>query len=77
MVDRGRPGEGAALWVRYELAPRRAIFYRDLGPADTQRLRRRLPRAVHWVVVANGGGEAPELYSRFDYLQSAAAGGRR
>lgn len=45
---------GGTLWVRFDLAPRRAVFLgvrKDLrGPAE---LRRRLPPGVRWVVIGH------------------------
>jgi len=45
---------GGSLWVRFDLAPRRAVFLglrKDLpGPAE---LRRRLPPGVRWVVIGH------------------------
>ncbi len=74
LIDRSRPGEAAAIWVRYELAPRRAVFFRGRDAADAGWLRRRVPRPVHWVVVAPGEGRPPTLYSRFEFMHGAAVG---
>jgi hypothetical protein len=45
---------GGTLWVRFDLAPRRAVFLglrKDLpGPGE---LRRRLPPGVRWVVIGH------------------------
>jgi hypothetical protein len=52
---------GGTLWVRFDLAPRRAVFLglrKDLpGPAE---LRRRLPPGVRWVVIGHNE-RPPEL----------------
>ena len=69
LIDGGAPQEGAALWVRYELAPRPALFFRDPRADDAQWLRKRIPRAVRWVVVAPGGRKPPVLYRRYQYVQ--------
>lgn len=69
LIDGGDPQEGAALWVRYELAPRRALFIRDPRAGDLDWLRRQIPRTVRWVVVAAGGRRPPELYRRYQYFR--------
>jgi hypothetical protein len=49
---------GGTLWVRFDLAPRRAVF---LGPRKNlhnfAEVRRRVPSGVRWVVI--GHSEAP------------------
>lgn len=61
---------GGAIWVRFDLAPRRAIL---LGKAsdleDAQSIRRKLPAEVRWVVVAYGG-KPPELVERSSFVRS-------
>jgi hypothetical protein len=62
--------EGAPYWVKYDLAPRRAVYLgelRSLQPVD--RLRKRLPRAARWVVIAYGGYRPPLLIERFKFIQ--------
>ena len=62
--------EGAPYWVKYDLAPRRAVYLGEIGslqPVD--RLRKRLPRAARWVVIANGGYRPPLLIERFKFIQ--------
>ncbi len=67
----GNPGEeeGGPIWVKFDLAPRRAVYLgklRDLQDAD--RLRRRMPRAAHWVVVVDSN-EPPVLFERYRFIQ--------
>ena len=62
--------EGAQFWVKYDLAPRRAVYLgelRSLQPVD--RLRGRMPRAARWVVIAQGGYRPPVLIERFRFIQ--------
>jgi len=52
---------GSALWVRFDLAPRRAVYLglrKDLPGLDE--LRRRLPPGVRWIVIGHAAGP-PEL----------------
>jgi hypothetical protein len=58
LVDGDNTELGGALWVRFDLEPRRAVFLglrKDLPAAGE--LRRRIPPGVRWVVV--GYAEAP------------------
>jgi hypothetical protein len=50
LVDGGQERQGAALFLRYELAPRRARFVGRLR--DPSRWAARLPHGPRWVVVA-------------------------
>jgi hypothetical protein len=62
--------EGGPLWVKFDLAPRRAVYLGkldQLGSAD--RLRRRTPRAARWVVLAHGPYDPPVLMERHRFLQ--------
>jgi hypothetical protein len=62
--------EGAPYWVKYDLAPRRVVYLgelRSLQPVD--RLRKRMPRAARWVVIAYGGYRPPRLIERFKFIQ--------
>jgi hypothetical protein len=58
LVD-GDPAElGGQLWVRFDLAPRRAVFLGQRGHLPLPgEIRRRLPPGVRWVVV--GYAESP------------------
>jgi hypothetical protein len=73
LVAENDPEEGDENWVRYELAPRRAVLVRG-RPRSARRLRQRIPAGIRWVVVARGGGEPPALYPRFDYFQGIEEG---
>ena len=62
--------DGAHFWVKYDLAPRRAVFLGELGslqPVD--RLRRRMPRAARWVVISYDSYRPPVLIERFRFIQ--------
>jgi hypothetical protein len=61
--------EGGPLWVRFDLAPRRAIFLGRLSDAGSApRVKRRAPRAARWVVIAYGPYRAPVLMERHELL---------
>ena len=71
----GDSGEdGGPLWVKFDLAPRRAVY---LGKLDkigkAQRLRRRMPRAARWVVIAHGPYGPPVLVERHRFLRELEA----
>jgi hypothetical protein len=66
LIDKAAPEEGAANWVRYELAPRRAILIR--GERSGPWLRQHVPAGIQWVVVARGRAAPPSLHPRFEYL---------
>jgi hypothetical protein len=73
LID-GEPDiEGAALWVRHDLAPRKAVFLGKLerlpGP---RRLRSRLPERARWVVVAYTR-RPPELIEKLRFLEGLEA----
>jgi hypothetical protein len=62
--------EGGPIWVKFDLAPRRAVYLgklEDLGNAD--RLRRRMPRAARWVVIAHGEYDPPILVERYRFVR--------
>lgn len=65
---------GGAIWVRFDLAPRRAVFLgflKDLGsPAS---FRRRAVREARWVVVGYAH-KPPRLMERSDLLRRLEAG---
>ena len=66
----GSPEEGGPIWVKFDLAPRRAVYLgklEDLGNAD--RLRRRMPRAARWVVIARGVYDPPVLVERYRFVR--------
>ncbi|HVT56912.1 MAG TPA: hypothetical protein VHR45_00805 [Thermoanaerobaculia bacterium] len=72
LVEGGNPQSGAAFWVRYELAPRPAIYAGTLAePAGRERLLQllRADQAAPWhVVVAPGPGAPPALFERASFL---------
>jgi hypothetical protein len=71
LVDATREEEGGAYWVRYELAPRPALFLgkvQDLPPPD--RLARQLAGGPPWVVVALRDREPPLLFPREVFLRA-------
>src|SRR5436305_3852110 len=53
LVAENDPEEGDENWVRYELAPRRAVLVRG-RPRSARSLRQRIPAGIRWVVVARG-----------------------
>ena len=73
LVEGGRPQDGGAYWVRYDLAPRRALFLGRLTElTDAHRLRQRLGANLHHVVVAYGPGLPPHLYDRYRFVGEIA-----
>jgi len=69
LVNGGMEWEGGPLWVRFDLAPRRARF---LGPwselPDSETLRRRLPPGPRWVIIAFREPQPPVLMNREEFL---------
>lgn len=62
--------EGGPLWVKFDLAPRRAVFLGKLNELDDiERVRKRIPRAARWVVIAYGPYRRPELIERFRFIR--------
>jgi hypothetical protein len=70
LVDGGAERQGAALFLRYQLAPRRARFAGRLSEvaevADPGRWAASLPAEARWVVVAYPG-RPPALVDREDF----------
>jgi len=68
----GDPGEdGGPLWVKFDLAPRRAVYLgylKDLG--SVERMKKRMPRAARWVVIAYGPYRRPVLIERYKFVQA-------
>jgi hypothetical protein len=74
LVNGGTVREGGPLWVRFELAPRRARFLgrmAELPEADT--LRRTLPPGPRWVVIAFRETKPPILMEREEFLRAREA----
>jgi len=66
------PGEeGGPLWVKFDLAPRRAVYLGNLEDVGSvERLKRRMPRAARWVVIAHGPYRPPVLIERYKFVQA-------
>jgi hypothetical protein len=62
--------DGGPLWVKFDLAPRRAVYLGRLREGDDgSRLRNRVPRAARWVVIAYGGYRPPLLLERHELVR--------
>jgi uncharacterized membrane protein YhdT len=67
IVDGGEERQGATLFLRYQLAPRRARFAGRLSEvADPPRWAASLPAGARWVVVAYSD-RPPVLVGRADF----------
>ncbi|HBL29590.1 MAG TPA: hypothetical protein DD490_22375 [Acidobacteria bacterium] len=74
LVDADADEKGGVLWVRFDLAPRRATylgFLHDLNRPRT--VRQRLVRDARWVIVASAE-RPPVLYERQAFLAELHAG---
>jgi hypothetical protein len=68
LVEAGRPQDGGVYWVRFDLAPRRAVYLGQLAElTDAERLRRRLTGRQRQVVISYGPGLAPRLVERYRF----------
>ena len=70
LISGGPEAEGGPYWVKYDLAPRRAVYLGELHtlqPVD--RLRKRMPRAARWVVISYDSYRPPVLIERFKFVQ--------
>ncbi len=66
--------EGGPIWVRFDLAPRRAVYLGKLKSLTTaDRLRRRAPKAARWVIIARGPYHPPVLIERFRFIRQLPA----
>ena len=67
----GDPGEhGGPFWVKFDLAPRRAVYLGDLDNlGSVDRLKKRMPRAARWVVIAYGPYRRPVVIERYRFVQ--------
>jgi hypothetical protein len=62
--------QGGPLWVKFDLAPRRAVYLGELDKLDNvERLKKRIPRAARWVVIAYGPYRRPVLIERYKFVQ--------
>jgi hypothetical protein len=66
LVRGGTEWEGGALWVRFDLAPRRARFLGVWGELAA----RELPPGPRWVVIAFSAPRPPVLMRREDFLRT-------
>lgn len=71
LLINGDPGEqGGPFWVKFDLAPRRAVYLGDLNNLERiERLKKRMPRAARWVVIAYGPYRRPVLIERYKFVQ--------
>ena len=70
LVEAGSRESGGAYWVRYDLAPRRAVYLGRLEELTSgDRLRRRLTVNLRHVVVTFAKGKPPHLFERYRFLQ--------
>jgi len=70
LVMGGKPNSGGAYWVRYDLAPRRALYFGRLDDFTSgAQARHELPANLRHVVVTFDTGEPPRLYERYRFLQ--------
>lgn len=70
LVMGGEPSSGGAYWVRYDLAPRPALYLGRLDELTSgARMRRRLRANLRHVVVAFDSKEPPRLYERYRFLE--------
>lgn len=68
LVNGDAADHGAPIWVRYELAPRRAVLVTQADLRRPRRVRERISGAAHWVVVA-AEGRVPVLIDRERFLR--------
>jgi hypothetical protein len=75
LVEAGRPQDGGVYWVRFDLAPRRAVYLGQLAElTDADRLRRRLTGRQRQVVISYGPGRAPRLVERYRFAAELERG---
>jgi hypothetical protein len=77
LVDAQESEEGGLFWVRFDLAPRRALLlgHRDELTSPVE-LRRRRQRGAQLAVIVHSGGQPPELLHRSALWRRLAAGRR-
>jgi hypothetical protein len=74
LLDGDEVERGGAIWVRFDLAPRRAVFLgflKDLGTRAS--FRRRVTREARWVVIGYAE-KPPRLLERPELLRRLEAG---
>ncbi len=77
LVDADPVAEGSVFWVRFDLAPRRAVYLGSLQELHSPRVvRERLIREARWVIVASVR-QPPVLYERREFLQQLREGSIR
>jgi hypothetical protein len=77
LVEAGRPQDGGVYWVRWDLAPRRAVYLGQLAElADAVRSRRRFIASPRQVVVSYGPGQPPRLVEWDRFVEEVTAAGR-
>jgi hypothetical protein len=70
LIDAQPVEQGALYWVRFDLAPRRALFLgRQRNLPGLRRLQSRIPAGVRWVVVTTGSEAPPRLLTRQELLR--------
>lgn len=67
LVDGGEERQAAPLWVRFDLAPRRARLVGALRDSNPDHLAARMPASSRWVVIAFYG-RPPVLIDRETFL---------
>lgn len=67
----GDPGEhGGPFWIKFDLAPRRVVYLGNLDNlGSVDRLKKRIPRAARWVVIAHGPYRRPVLIERYRFIR--------
>ena len=69
LVDGGTLGQGSPYWVRYQLAPRKAVLAGDLGHLPSaEEVLRHWPPGIRYAVVALPEGAPPVLMERGDLI---------
>lgn len=69
MVNGDPVDHGGPLWIRFDLAPRRAILLgRPSDLRDAGKVREKIPARVRWIVVAYGA-KPPEIVERARFLR--------
>ena len=71
LLVNGTPGEKRGpVWVKFDLAPRRALYLGELAKLDDiALLRSRTPRSTRWVVITYGAYGRPVLIERSKFVR--------